>query len=85
MIYHHLNWEEDDRTWGTASFPDILEESFWENVYRIETTGTGSTNINPDVQEPYEAIAPPVDYSNPNFNYLSSIVVGVDTLGNAVL
>ena len=91
--FHYLNWEEDDRQWGYTSsggtysglipIPGV-EENFWENVYRVEFGGPENSNINKDVQSPYFAVAPIVNYSDPNFNYLSAIVVGIDTLNNLV-
>ena len=83
--FRYLNWEEDYRTWGTPSNPgDIIEDNLWENVYDVVTTGTGSTNINSDVQDPYVGLAPKIDYSNPNFKYLSAVTIGIDTLKNSV-
>jgi len=85
--FRYLNWEEDERAWGPPPYLDgatETEELFWENVYRIDTGGPGNTNINHDVQVPYYAVAPVVDYSDPNFNYLSAILVGINTLNNSV-
>ena len=52
---------------------------FWSNFYLVGSGNSCVSYINENIQVPYVAIAPDIDYGNSGFNYISSINVTIPT------
>ena len=77
--WNNISWQNSGAPQGTITPIPGQGLPVWNNFYLVGSGNNCVSYINENIQVPYIAIAPDIDYGDSGFNYISSVNVTIPT------